>query len=109
MDENDLITRLPDDFIPAKPLIEAARYLQSVLMVEKCLGGSLSPSDKFSLLVLSHAYNYSKGTENTLPDDVCEFIHKLRTVREINWKTAGAVGSATIHAPCPENVPREEG
>ncbi len=107
MDEKDLITRLPDDFIPAKPLIEVARFLQNVLIIEEGLGGSLSPSDRFSLLVLSHANNYINGTKNTLPDDVREFIHKLRTIREINWKTPGAAGSATIHAPCPADVPRE--
>lgn len=108
MDENDLVTRLPDDFIRAKPLIEAARYLQNVLQIEECLGGSLSPSDKFSLVILSYVNPYG-GTKNTLPDDVCEFIDKVRTIRDLKWKTPGSVGSATIHAPCPENVPREEG
>lgn len=90
MDESDLVTRLPDDFIPAKPLIEAARHLQTVLEIEQTLGGGpLSPSDKFSLLVLSHANNYVNGGRNTLPDDVREFIHKLRTIREAEGRRAG--------------------
>ena len=81
MDEGALVTRLHDDFIAAKPLIDAARYLRTQLEIEDALGGTLSPSDKFSLLVLSHTNNYVNGTHNTLPDDVREFIHKLRTIR----------------------------
>lgn len=82
MDEGSLVTRLCDDLIPAKPLIDAARYMRNRIEIASALDDELTPAEKFTLIVLSYHYYFGEGSANALPDDVVKFVCKLREIRE---------------------------
>jgi hypothetical protein len=78
--EDQRITRLSDEIISAKPLIDACRYLQRKLQLVKCGIEDLTPTDKFFIQVMATSMHYYPcgGTATTLPDDIVAFIDEIK-------------------------------
>jgi len=75
--EEQLLIRLPDGLLVAKPFIDAVRHVGNRLGID-----ILSPSDKFLIQICKHQWHgiHSGGILTTLPDDVREIVLEIQRI-----------------------------